>query len=77
ITSDDLDNQLSEWQHYYNWERPHSAHKGKTPMEKYFDIANETPFSDEVMSNYDIKNERVQDANYKLDLEIARLKLCL
>ena len=33
--------------------------------------------SDEVMSNYDIKNERVQGANYKLDLEIVRLKRSL
>jgi transposase InsO family protein len=77
IESDDLANQLSEWQHYYNWNRSHSAHKGKTPMEKYFDVSNETPFSDEVLDNYEIKNERVQDANYKLDLEIARLKRSL
>ena len=30
---------LTEWQHYYNWERPHSAHNGKTPMEHYFELA--------------------------------------
>ncbi|CAM6679536.1 hypothetical protein ESCOCK438M_20270 [Escherichia coli] len=24
---------------YYNWERPHSAHNGKTPMERYFELA--------------------------------------
>lgn len=53
IDSDDLDNQLSEWHHYYNWNRSHSAHKGKTPMEKYFMVSGETPFSDEVLSNYE------------------------
>ena len=77
INSVDLDEQLAEWQHYYNWDRPHSAHKGNTPMEKYFKISDETPFSDEVLENYEIKNERIQDANYKLDLEIARLKRSL
>ncbi|WP_420833533.1 integrase core domain-containing protein [Shewanella pneumatophori] len=35
VNSDDLDNQLSEWRHYYNWDRPHSALKAKTSMEKY------------------------------------------
>ncbi len=34
---------LTEWQHYYNWERPHSAHNGKTPMEHYFELAEKTP----------------------------------
>lgn len=72
--SDDLDSQLAEWQHYYNWLRPHSAHKGKTPMERYFELSEQTPFSDEVLQGYDSSNERIQDANYKRDLEIARLK---
>ena len=39
---------LTEWQHYYNWERPHSAHNGKTPMEHYFELAEKTPYSDAV-----------------------------
>ena len=59
IESNNLDNQLGEWQHYYNWNRPHSAHKSKTPMEKYFMLSNETPFSDEVLGSYEIKNERI------------------
>lgn len=77
IESDDLNNQLYEWQHYYNWNRPHSAHKGKTPMEKYFIVSEETPFSDAVIENYKLKSERVRDVNYKRDLEIARLKRSL
>lgn len=59
------------------WEPPHSAHKGKALMEKYFMISNETPFSDQVLYNYEIKNESIQNANYKLDLEIARFKRSL
>lgn len=33
---------------YYNWERPHSAHNGKTPMERYFELAEKAPYSDAV-----------------------------
>lgn len=43
ITSENLQDQLAEWQHYYNWLRPHSALKGKTPMERYFELSEETP----------------------------------
>lgn len=77
VQSDDLNEQLAEWQHYYNWMRPHSAHKGKTPMERYFELSDQTPFSDEVFKDYDLSAERIQDANYKHDLEIAKLKRSL
>ena len=46
-------------------------------MEKYFELRDETPFSDEVIRNYDPLNESIGEANYKLDLEIARLKRSL
>jgi len=77
INSDNLQEKLAEWQHYYNWMRPHSALKGKTPMEKYFELSEETPFSDEVQKQYKTSNERIQNANYKRDLAIAKLKLSL
>lgn len=59
INSEDLQDQLAEWQHFYNWVRPHSALKGKTPMEKYFELSEETPFLDEVQKQYDPSNERI------------------
>ena len=74
IDSEDIQDKLAEWQHYYNWMRPHSALKGKTPMERYFELCEETPFSDEVQKQYNPSNERIQHANYKMDLEIAKLK---
>ena len=52
LSADDLKELLAEWQHYYNWERPHSAHNGKTPMERYFELAEKTPYSDAVHANY-------------------------
>ena len=72
-----LDELLAEWQHYYNWDRPHSAHNGKSPMEKYFELSNDTPYSDEVAIDYHLENERIQDANYKVDLQLRKLKRCL
>ncbi|HET7831648.1 MAG TPA: IS481 family transposase [Gallionella sp.] len=74
LADENLERLLAEWQHYYNWDRPHSAHNGKTPMEKYFELANETPYSDEVIRNYRSSSERIQDANYKLDLALKKLK---
>ena len=29
LTADNQDQLLAEWQHYYNWDRSHSAHHGK------------------------------------------------
>ena len=77
LTDQNLDGLLAEWQHYYNWNRPHSAHNGKSPMERYFELANETPYSDEVLKNYRRTSERIQDANYKVDLKLSKLKRSL
>ncbi len=72
-----LRDQLALWQHYYNWDRPHSAHGGKPPMDRYFELSEKTPCSDEIEKRYEPANERIQDANYKVDLELARLKRSL
>lgn len=70
----DLKEQLVEWQHYYNWERPHSAHNGKILMERYFELADKTPYSDAVHTNYQPNEEHIQDQNYKIELELRKLK---
>lgn len=77
LKSDDLNEQLAYWQHYYNWDRPHSAHNGKSPMEIFFDLLDDTPFSDQVVEQYLPHKERIQDANYKVDLQLQRLKRSL
>jgi len=70
----DLDYLLAEWQHYYNWDRPHSSLGGKTPMERWHELAKDTPFWDEVTPLYEPEKERLQVQNYKDDLQIRRLK---
>ena len=77
IAGDNRDELLAEWQHYYNWERLHGAHHGKSPMERYFDLADETPFSDEAYESYNPASESLQDPNYWVDLELWRLKRSL
>lgn len=57
--------------------KPHSALKGKTPMQRYFGLSEEIPFSDEAQKQYNPSNERIQHVNYKIDLEISRLKRSL
>ncbi len=74
LKSDDLQILLAEWQHYYNWERPHSAHNGKTPMDRYFELSEQTPFSDEIQEGYHFEKERIQHANYRVDLHLRKLK---
>lgn len=75
LKASDLEDQLQEWQHFYNWYRPHGSHGGLTPMDKYFQVSNKTPFWDEVSDNYDdSKEERLQEQNYRKELLVRRLK---
>lgn len=72
-----IHDRLAEWQHYYNWDRPHSAHGGKSPMERFFELIHDTPFSDEVLSLYEPEKERIREPDYKLDLRLSKLKRSL
>ncbi|EGR2464936.1 IS481 family transposase, partial [Vibrio cholerae] len=38
------------------------------------EISDQTPLSEEVSQNYQIKKERFQEQNYKLDLQLRKLK---
>ena len=77
LSSPDLDILLAEWQHYYNWERPHGAHKGKTPVERYCELIDQTPLSEEVALNYHPEEEYIQEQNYSRELQLRKLKRCL
>ena len=74
INSPDMHDLLQEWQHDYNWERPHSSLNGKTPIDRYLETSLQTPFSDDVERIYDGSKERIQEANYQIDLRIRKLK---
>jgi len=74
IRSPDLPDKLQEWQHDYNWYRPHGSLNGKTPMEKYFEVSTSIPFWDEVEAMYDESQEHVQEQNYQKELSLRKLK---
>jgi transposase InsO family protein len=74
LASAELDMLLAEWQHYYNWDRPHSAHNGKTPMERYCELMEQTPLSQEVADAYNPDQEHIQEQNYRLELQLRKLK---
>ncbi len=68
------DEELALWQHYYNWERPHSALDGKTPYDRFFELIHQTPFSWEAAALYNEASEPFRERNYRLDLELLKLK---
>jgi transposase InsO family protein len=69
-----LREELGYWQFFYNWKRPHGALKGKTPSQIGSELANKTPFSDEVEALYDVSKEHVQDANFAVEMQLRNLK---
>ena len=77
LKSDNLKTLLSEWQHYYNWFRPHSSIGGISPEERRFDLSSIIPFWDEIEENYHPEKERLQVQNYHDDLKLRKLKGCL
>ena len=74
MKSQDLEDQLQEWQHFYNWNRPHGSLGALSPMDKYFLVSEKTPFWDEVEANYDDNKEQLQEQNYRKQLLVKRLK---
>jgi len=43
-------------------------------MERYFELSGSTPFSDEIIKDYELDSEHIQNANYKRELALRKLK---
>ncbi len=43
-------------------------------MDRICELTEDTPFRNEVSQNYDPTKEHYRDANYRVDLELQRLK---
>ncbi len=71
---ENLREELAQWQFFYNWQRPHGSLKGKTPSEVVAELGEKTPLSEDVCKNYNLDNERIQIANYQVDLTMRKLK---
>ncbi len=46
----------------------------QTPIDRITEISDQTPLSEEVSQHYQIEKERFQEQNYKLDLQLRKLK---
>jgi hypothetical protein len=46
----------------------------KTPSQIVTELSEKTPFSEDVGKAYNPKNERIQIANYQIDLAMRKLK---
>lgn len=71
-----LSDRLSEWQHYYNWERIHGA-IGMAPIDRYFELKDKTPYWDEVVKGFDPTKENFRDRSFEVDSIFRELKRCL
>jgi transposase InsO family protein len=76
LADSELALRLEEWQFSYNWHRPHSSLKGKTPMERYCELLEQTPLTEEACQDYDTDKELVQERNYKVEMQLRKLKRC-
>jgi len=74
INALNLHQELSLWQHYYNWHRPHGSLGGKTPIDMVCVLFLKTPYSYEVAERYDQSKERIQLRKYRMDLLENKLK---
>ncbi len=73
---DVLREELSIWQGYYNWHRPHGSLGGHTPIERLCSLLDETPLQEAVDQVYAPSSERMQERDYRLDLQLRNMKRC-
>jgi len=73
-TDPEIETKLSEWQHHWNWHRPHSALGGIAPIDRVCDLLNKTPLTEAVEAAYDVTRERMRIADHRLDTALAKLK---
>lgn len=73
----ELQTRLDEWVFHYNWLRGHGSLGGKAPIDRISERRSKTPYTEEVELMYDSSKERLREANYFLDLQLAKVKRSL
>jgi transposase InsO family protein len=69
-----LSDQLDEWQTFYNWQRPHGALGGRTPIDRVCELIAKIPPSEDVWDAYDPAKERIRTQDYRWDVTFARMQ---
>jgi transposase InsO family protein len=55
----ELEMKLAEWQHFYNWERPHDGLGGDVPIDRLCDRIHQAPLGEEIAATYDVERELI------------------
>ena len=58
LENPNLEEKLQEWQHYWNWERPHSSLGGRSPIDKWSECLARVPSTEKVCAEYEPERER-------------------
>lgn len=73
VDASDIEMKIDDWQHHWNWHRPHTSLGGITPIDRICELFDKTPLSEEVETAYDATRERIRVPDYSLD-KLALLK---
>lgn len=74
---DKLQNELEQWQFFYNWHRAHGSLAGKTPCDITHELNDKTPLWEDIEKLYNPNNEHIQIANYHQEMGLRALKRSL
>ncbi|MBE9170810.1 hypothetical protein IQ238_25960 [Pleurocapsales cyanobacterium LEGE 06147] len=66
-----LGQQLQQWQDYYNRRRKHGS-INQSPWQKWESLKAQTPTLEEVHRIYELKPEKIRDADYYVDTRKPR-----
>ena len=69
-----LEDLLSEWQYYYNWDRPHRSLNGKSPVERLAELADKALLWEEISAKFYPSKEHLQEQSYRAELALRKLK---
>jgi hypothetical protein len=58
----------------YNWQRPHSALSGRSPIDHVCELLPKTPLAEQVWDAYLPSREPIRTQDYRWDSTFARLK---
>ena len=57
LADPERDDRLAEWQHFYNWDRPHDRLGDHPPIDRVCDLLRQAPTGEEIAAKYDSTRE--------------------
>lgn len=66
LKAPDLADRLAEWQHFYNWHRPHDSLGGLTPIDRLCERLRDAPLGEEIAAAFDVEREPILPRDYWL-----------